>query len=70
MFQIAEVAPGATIDFSSFISALTASITPAQVLTVLAAVIGVGMTFFLMWLGVRKATKAFTSAVATGKIRI
>lgn len=60
----------ASIDFSSFLSALTSSITPAQVLTVLAAVIGVGMAFFLMWLGVRKATKAFTSAVSTGRIRI
>lgn len=59
-----------TIDFSAFLSALTGSITPAQVLTVLAAVVGVGMAFFLMWLGVRKATRAFTSAVATGKIRI
>lgn len=62
--------PTTTIDFSGFISALTASITPAQVLVVLAAVIGVGMTFFLMWLGVRKATTAFTSAVSTGMIRI
>ncbi len=60
----------ASIDFTSFIGALTKSITPAQVLTVLAAVIGVGMAFFLMWLGVRKATKAFTSAVSTGRIRI
>lgn len=59
-----------SIDFTSFINALTSSITPAEVLTVLAAVIGVGMAFFLMWLGVRKATRAFTSAVATGKIRI
>ena len=59
-----------TIDFSGFITALTGSITPAQVLVVLAAVVGVGMTFFLMWLGVRKATRAFTSAVASGKIRI
>lgn len=59
-----------TIDFSGFISALTSSITPAQVLVVLAAVVGVGMTFFLMWLGVRKATRAFTSAVASGRIRI
>lgn len=60
----------ASIDFTSFIAALTGSITPAQVLTVLASVIGVGMAFFLMWLGVRKATRAFTSAVASGKIRI
>lgn len=62
------VAP--SIDFSGFISSLTQSITPAQVLTVLAAVIGVGMTFFLMWLGVRKATTAFTTAVSSGRIRI
>lgn len=57
-------------DFSGYISALTGSITPAQVLTVLASVVGVGMIFFLMWLGVRKATRGFTTAVATGRIRI
>lgn len=60
----------ATIDFSAYITALTGSISVAQVLTVLASVVGVGMTFFLMWLGVRKATRAFTSAVASGRIRI
>lgn len=58
------------VDFSAYITALTSTITPAQVLTVLAAVVGVGMTFFLMWLGVRKATRGFTSAVASGRIRI
>ena len=58
------------IDFSEYITALTATITPAQVLTVLASVVGVGMVFFLMWLGVRKATRGFTTAVATGRIRI
>ena len=59
-----------SIDFSAYITALTGAITTAQVLTVLAAVVGVGMSFFLMWLGVRKATRAFTSAVASGRIRI
>lgn len=58
------------IDFSGYITALTGSISVAQVLTVLASVVGVGMVFFLMWLGVRKATRAFTSAVASGRIRI
>lgn len=58
------------IDFSGYITALTGSISVAQVLTVLASVVGVGMVFFLMWLGVRKATRGFTSAVATGRIRI
>lgn len=63
---------GATnaIDFTSYITALTSTITPAQVLTVLGSVVGVGMIFFLMWLGVRKATRGFTTAVATGRIRI
>lgn len=58
------------IDFSGFLTALTNAITTSQVLQVLASVIGVGMAFFLMWLGVRKATRAFTSAVSSGKIRI
>jgi len=58
------------IDFTGYITALTSSITVAQVLTVLASVVGVGMVFFLMWLGVRKATRGFTTAVSTGRIRI
>lgn len=60
----------AAIDFTAFITALTGTITPAEVLTVLASVVGVGMAFFLMWLGVRKAIRTFTSAVASGKIRL
>ena len=59
-----------TLDFGDFITALTGSISPGEVLTVLAAVIGVGMAFFLMWMGVRKATAAFTAAVSKGKIKI
>ena len=59
-----------TPDFSGLITALTSAITPAQVLAVIASVVGVGMTFFLMWLGVRKAIRAFTSAVSSGKLRI
>lgn len=70
LFMDGVDAAASTIDFSSYISALTSSITPAQVLIVLAAVVGVGMGFFLMWLGVRKATRGFTTAVSTGRIRI
>ena len=61
---------GAEIDLSGFITASTGSITTAQVLTVLASIVGVGMGFFLMWLGVRRAVRAFTSAVSNGHIRI
>ena len=60
----------AAIDFAGYITALTSTITPAEVLVVLSAVVGVGMAFFLMWLGVRKATRGFTTAVSTGRIRI
>lgn len=70
LFMDGATTAAANIDFSSYIAALTSSITTAQVLTVLAAVVGVGMAFFLMWLGVRKATKGFTTAVSTGRIRI
>lgn len=58
------------VDLQPFLTALTTSITPAEILGILAQVVGVGMLFFLMWLGVRKAIRTFTSAVANGKIKI
>ena len=58
------------IDFTGLKTALTSSITPEQVLTVLASVVGIGMTFFLMWLGVRKLVRGFVSAVRNGNIKI
>lgn len=70
MLPLLAEAETTAIDFSSFITALTGSITVTQVLTVLAAVVGVGMTFFLMWLGVHKAVRSFTTAVSSGRIRI
>lgn len=48
--------------------ALVASITPAQIVAVLAGIIGVGMTFVLMWFGVRKLISIFKKAVTKGKI--
>ena len=68
LFMDGEVAN--SIDFSQLISALQNAITPAQLLTVLASVVGVGIAFVLMWFGVRKLTSAFTSAVMRGKLRI
>lgn len=59
-----------SVSLESFLSALTTSITPAEILAILAQVVGVGMLFFLMWLGVRKAVRTFTAAVANGKIKI
>ena len=49
--------------------ALTASITPADIIGVLATIVGVGMAFVLMWFGARKLKQIFTSAVTKGKIK-
>ena len=57
-------------DFSGVISALNSAITPAQLLTILASIIGVGMAFVLMWFGVRKLIKIFTTALQRGKLRV
>lgn len=70
LFMDAAAGAASSIDFSGYITALTGTITVTQVLAVLSSVVGVGMIFFLMWLGVRKATRGFTTAVSTGRIRI
>lgn len=51
-------------------TALVSSITPAQIVIVLASIIGVGMTFVLMWFGVRKLVSIFKKAVTRGKISV
>lgn len=51
-------------------TALTASITPGQIIAVLASIIGVGMTFVLMWFGARKLVSIFKKAVTRGKISV
>ncbi len=48
--------------------ALTTAITPGQIVGIIASVIGVGMTFVLMWFGVRKLISIFRKAVTKGKI--
>lgn len=67
---LALIGDVAALDLSSFITSLTGTITPAQVLAILGSVVGIGMSFFLMWLGVRKATSGFTAAVRSGKIKM
>lgn len=69
LMLLGEVA-STPVDFSAFITALTNSITPTHVLTIITSVIGVGMTFVLMWLGIRKASSAFTAALFKGKLRV
>ena len=49
-------------------TALIGSITPAQLVAILASIVGVGMTFVLMWFGARKLKQIFSQAVTKGKI--
>lgn len=64
---LTEVTPNA-VDLAPFIEKLTGSITPAQILTILGSVIGIGMTFVLMWFGVRKAISIFRDAATKGRM--
>ena len=50
-------------------TAVTGSITPGDLIAVLASIVGIGMTFVLMWFGARKIKQIFTNAVTKGKIK-
>lgn len=49
-------------------TSLTGSITPSQLVAILASIVGVGMAFVLMWFGARKLKQIFTTALTRGKI--
>lgn len=42
-----------------FITALTGAVSPADIVALLAACVGVGATLYLVWFGARKALSAF-----------
>lgn len=65
-----ENAASNALDFSAISTALTTAVTPAQIITIIAGIIGVGMTFVLMWFGVRKLVSIFRKAVTKGKISV
>ena len=62
----------AALDVSTLLepisTALTGAITPAQIVGLIASVVGVGMAFVLTWFGVRKLISIFRKAVTKGKI--
>lgn len=65
-----ENAVSNALDFSAISTALTTAVTPAQIIAIIASIIGVGMTFVLMWFGVRKLVSIFRKAVTKGKISV
>ena len=58
----------ASLDFSPVITALTSSVTPANIITLLASVFAFGIPFVFMWFGIRKVIKIFRNAVMGGSI--
>lgn len=68
--MVMESSVSNALDFSSISTALTTAVTPAQIITIIAGIIGVGMTFVLMWFGVRKLVSIFRKAVTKGKISV
>ncbi len=61
---------GLSVTLKPVIDALTGSIAPADILGVLAQIVGVGMGFVLMWFGVRKLVRIFMGALKNGNIRV
>ena len=58
----------AGLDFSPIITALTSAVTPADIITLVAAIVAFGIPFVFMWFGMRKVIKIFKSAVMGGRI--
>ena len=55
-------------DFSPIITALNGVISPTVLITIIAATIGVGAAFVLMWFGFRKLKAAFVRGFSKGKL--
>lgn len=54
---------GGSVDVSGVITALSGTITPAQVATLMAQIVGAGALIYLTWVFGRKAIRAFYKAV-------
>lgn len=69
-FQAASPAPLPPTTWSSVIDAVTGYITPAQIVAVLASVVGAGIIFVFLWWGVRLAFRSIMGAVKNGTLSI
>lgn len=56
------------LDFSVVTNALTAAVTPADILTIISKVIVIGIPFVLAWFGFRFLWSKFRGAVTRGKM--
>lgn len=57
-----------SLDFSGITTALTSAVTPADILSIIAKVIGYCIPFVLAWFGFRFLWSKFRGAVTRGKM--
>lgn len=69
-FQFSTPAPLPPSTWDSVIEAVTGYMTPAQIVAVLAAVVGAGIVFVFLWWGVRLAFRSIMGAVKNGTLSI
>lgn len=74
-FHLRALLSGATTvvsssDWQSVIDALTAQISVATIVGVLAAAVGAGIGLVFMWWGVRKLIRVLMGAFRSGKLKI
>ena len=64
---------GATVSADTImdiLSAITGTFSVTTIVAFLAGILGVSVTFVLLWWGIRKGTKAIMAAVTRGKFRL
>lgn len=63
-------APLPPTTWDDVISGVTGYITPAQIVAVLASVVGAGIVFVFLWWGIRLAFRSIMGAVKNGTLSI
>lgn len=70
IIQFATPAPLPPSTWTSIIDAVTGYMSPAQIVAVLASVVGAGVVFMFLWWGIRLAFRSIMGAVKNGTLSI
>lgn len=68
--QFSTPAPLPPSTWTSIIDAVTGYMSPAQIVAVLASVVGAGVVFMFLWWGIRLAFRSIMGAVKNGTLSI
>lgn len=69
-FSAPAPAPLPPSTWTSIIDAVTGYMSPAQIVAVLASVVGAGVVFMFLWWGIRLAFRSIMGAVKNGTLSI